>query len=93
LKSGSDGWTVLFEPAARKQMRDLPTDVRQRILDFLEGRLLRSPNPWMLGLKLEGARRNLWRFRVGEYRLIAERKKDRLVILVVKVAHRREVYR
>lgn len=51
-------------------------------------------NPRQIGAALQGTRyRNLWRYRVGNYRIIAEINDERVLILVVRIAHRRDIYR
>ena len=75
-------------------MRRLPPEVRHRIRRYLEERLASLDDPRQLGAPLRGTQfADLWRFRVGDYRIIARLEHDRLVILVLAVAHRREVYR
>jgi mRNA interferase RelE/StbE len=87
------GWKILFEPAARRQLRDLPLNVRQRIDTYIDERLLVAQDPRSIGSKLSGTSRDFWRFRVGDYRLVAELRQGELVILMIRIAHRREVYR
>ena len=75
-------------------MRRLTPDVRQRIRTYLEQRLASLDDPRQLGAPLRGTQfENLWRFRVGDYRIIARLEHARVIILVLAVAHRGEVYR
>ena len=68
-------------------------DVRRRIRDYLERRVAVLDDPRELGEPLKGNFAGLWRYRVGDYRVIAQIQDDRLVVLVVRVGHRREIYR
>jgi len=67
--------------------------VARRITDFLDFRLAQSEDPRRLGEALSGPLGQLWRYRVGDYRLLCELQDGRLTVLVVKIGHRREIYR
>lgn len=75
---------------AAKQLADLPTIDRKRVARRID-RLADNPRP-MDAKKLEGAG-NLWRIRVGDYRLVYQIQKKRLIVVIIRVGHRREVYR
>ena len=75
-------------------MRKLAPDARRRIRRYLEERLASLDDPRQLGIPLRGTQfEDLWRFRVGDYRIIVRFEHARLIILVLAVAHRREAYR
>jgi len=86
-------WTIEFERTAAKEFRKLDPQVRRRIRSFLQQRVLTSGNPRSAGKPLGGVHRELWRYRVGPLRVVVEIQDKRMIILVVRVAHRREVYR
>jgi mRNA interferase RelE/StbE len=87
-------WTLEFKEKALNQLEELDRTVARRIVTFLETRIITSEKPWQLGTKLKGQEfEGLIRFRVGDYRILAEIKNNTLVVLVVTVGHRREVYR
>lgn len=87
-------WRIEYAESVRKSVRRLDRQAQRRLRDFLEVRLARMDNPRQLGAAMQGARyRNLWRYRVGNYRIIAEIDDGRVLILVVRIAHRRDVYR
>ena len=83
-------YTVKFTPKAAKQVRKLDSAAAKRIRDFLEQKLSRLDNPRQLGKKL--VNEEFWRYRVGDYRVLTNVDDDQILILVVEVAHRREVY-
>ena len=83
-------YTVKFTPKAAKQVRKLDSAAAKRIRDFLEQKLSRLDNPRQLGKKL--VNEEFWRYRVGDYRILTNVDDDQILILVVEVAHRREVY-
>ncbi len=66
---------------------------RERLRRFIDGRLLAGGDPRLLGSALTGKLSGLWRYRVGDLRLIAKIVDQRMVIIVVGIGHRREVYR
>jgi mRNA interferase RelE/StbE len=86
-------WRVEFHRAAARDLRQLGADAERRILRYLRERVAGSEDPRRLGHALTGDRKGLWRYRVGDYRIVAAIEDDRFVVLVVTVGHRREVYR
>lgn len=87
-------WTVEYAASVRKSVRRLTPEARHRIRRYIEQRLAALDDPRQLGVPLRGTQfADLWRFRVGDYRIIARLEHARLIILVLAVAHRREVYR
>ena len=87
-------WTLEFKKKATEALESMDQKAAQRIVTFLETRVIISDKPWQLGTKLQGKEfEGLIRFRIGDYRVLTEIKNDRLVVLVVGVGHRREVYR
>lgn len=65
---------------------------RDRIRNFLRQELTALDNPRAKGKPLAGKLHGLWRYRVGNYRLICEIQNEKLVVLVIKIGHRRDVY-
>jgi mRNA interferase RelE/StbE len=87
-------WTLEFKKKATEALESMDRKAAQRIVTFLETRIITADKPWQLGTKLQGNEfEGLIRFRVGDYRVLAEIKNKTLVVLVVGVGHRREVYR
>ncbi|ESY68499.1 type II toxin-antitoxin system RelE/ParE family toxin [Mesorhizobium sp. B283B1A] len=86
-------WRVEFTRRAEKDIEQLSTKDQRRILEFLNQRVSAHPNPRALAKRLTATKEEAWRFRVGDYRIIAQFHDSRLVVLVVEVGNRREVYR
>ena len=87
-------WTIEFADTAQRQFQKLDKSIANRIARFLRKRVALLPNPRSIGQALKGERfGELWKYRVGDYRLIAKIEDERLIILVVQVGHRREIYR
>ena len=85
-------WTVEFDDRARRELRKLDPKIQQDILRYLRQRIAGSIDPRQFGKALRLNLAGLWRYRVGDYRLICRLEDDRLIVLVVRVAHRREAY-
>jgi mRNA interferase RelE/StbE len=86
-------WRVEFHSAAVRDLRKLGADGEHRILRYLRERIAVSEDPRRFGRALTGDRKGFWRYRVGDYRIVAAIESDRFVVLVVSIGHRREVYR
>lgn len=82
-------YTVEFLPSAQRELATLPKDVQRRIANRIDA-LREDPRP-PGSMQLQGVER-LYRLRVGDYRVIYSIEGRRLVIVVVKVGHRRDVY-
>ena len=84
-------WRIEFDPAAAKELRKLGTTPARRIVEFLSTRIAGLDDPRSLGEALKGRLGELWKYRIGEYRLIVDIRDTVLVILIVHVGHRREI--
>jgi mRNA interferase RelE/StbE len=85
-------WKIDLAPTALKQLAKLDKPVARRILKFLHERVQKLDDPRKIGAKLQGTLSEFWKYRVGDYRLICSLENDRLVVLVLRIGHRREVY-
>jgi len=86
-------WRIKYARSVHKTVKKLQPQVRQRIHDYLEKRIARLDDPRQVGKPLKGQHSELWRYRVGEYRIICEIQDNTLVVLVIRIGHRKEVYR
>ena len=87
-------WRIEVAARVEKAIGKLDPPVRERIVRFLYERLARVEDPRNIGEALKGSRYGeLWRYRVGDYRLICNIEDERLVVVVLRVGHRREIYR
>ena len=83
-------YTVIYAPRARKQIEELPPQIKLRIDNVIVNHL--SVNPFF-GKALKGELKGLFSYRVGDYRIIYSISRNELIIQVIKVMHRRDVYR
>jgi mRNA interferase RelE/StbE len=87
-------WQIEIDEAAKKELAKMDKAVARRITTFLRNRLAPLDDPRSIGEALTGSRYgNFWKYRVGDYRIITSIEDGALRILVVKVDHRRQVYR
>jgi len=86
-------WSVEFNDIAERQLRKLDRQWQKKILDYLEDEIASLDDPRSRGKALTGDKGGLWRYRVGDYRIICSLENKVLLILVVAVGHRREIYR
>lgn len=86
-------WKIEWDERARKELRKLDPHTQQKILHYTRKRLATAQDPRRFGKALQHELYRLWRYRVGDYRLICQIEDDRLIVLVLAVGHRREIYR
>lgn len=87
-------WAVEVSAGARKALSKLDPAAARAILKFLDEKVARASNPRTSGKALTGSTLgNFWRWRVGDYRVVADIQDRTVTVLVVRIGHRREVYR
>ena len=87
------GWTIEYTETARDQLQGLDKPIAHRIVDYMSDRVASLDDPRSRGRALVGRLGGLWRYRVGDYRVICELRDDALRVLVVRIAHRSRAYR
>ncbi|MGH9649786.1 MAG: type II toxin-antitoxin system RelE family toxin [Terriglobales bacterium] len=85
-------WTVSFDPRALKELEKLERTVQRRIVSLLQ-RLQGGGDPRKSGKPLHGERAGLWRYRIGNYRIICSVEDTASIFRVMRVGHRKGVYR
>jgi mRNA interferase RelE/StbE len=85
-------WTVEFDDRARRELRKLDAKIQKLILRYLRERIAGREDPKRSGKPLRHNLAGLWRYRVDDYRLICRIEDDRVVVVVLQVGHRRDVY-
>ena len=86
-------WRIEVNEVAERALLKLDKTVRERIFRFFRERVEPSDDPAALAERLTGALRGLWRFRVGDYRVICDIQKEVQIVAVLEVGHRSHVYR
>ncbi|MCI0653580.1 MAG: type II toxin-antitoxin system RelE/ParE family toxin [Methylococcaceae bacterium] len=86
-------WSIKFTTKAAKALKGFDSRARRRLENFIN-QLVQTENPRSSGKALQGNRyKGLWRYRVGDYRLIAQIKDNELIILMLEIDHRKDIYR
>jgi mRNA interferase RelE/StbE len=87
-------WSIDLDPRAKRDLKQLDPQVSRRIVRFLYERLAFLENPRSIGEALRGSEfGDLWKYRVGDYLIIASIEDKLVRILIVRIGNRREVYR
>jgi mRNA interferase RelE/StbE len=86
-------WTVKFDPRALAELQKLDRSAQKRITRFLQERIAGHSNPRWTGKALTKEMAGLWRYRIGDYRTVCAINDVRRSVLVLRVAHRKDVYR
>ena len=85
-------WSVEFTATAEKQLKKIDRKWQGVILDYLEDEIAGLNNPRSRGKGLAGDKKGIWRYRVGDYRILCQILDAELVILAVTIGHRKDVY-
>lgn len=85
-------YNVEYDPHVLKRLTKLDAPVRNRIKKWIDKNLVGCENPRRLGKSLQGDWSGHWRYRVGDYRIIAKIEDDKIIIFVVKIDKRGEIY-
>ena len=85
-------YKVEFTQRALKDLKKLDRHTAALIIGWVRKNLENCENPRLHGKALTANRSGQWRYRVGDYRLLAEIEDDKIVILILNVGHRREIY-
>ena len=87
-------WSIKYTESAQRQLRKLDRQFAIRVLDFMDERVALLDDPRAIGKNLTGPKIGVyWRYRVGDVRVICDIRDHELLILVIEVGHRRDVYR
>ena len=86
-------YKVLFTERARKELKKLDKHTAALILGWVERNLEGCEDPRLHGRTLTANRAGQWRYRIGDYRLLAEISDNTVAILILNVGHRREIYK
>jgi len=85
-------WHIEFDDSARKALRKLDQQTQKKILSYLDTKIKNASDPTEFGKPLIGNLSGLWRYRVGDYRIICRIIKNEITILVLDVGHRKNIY-
>ena len=86
-------WELRISEHFNTSFKKLDLIIQKRVNIFLQTKLLNSSDPSKLGKPLQGQLKGLIRYRVGDYRILAQLKHDTFTIIAIELGHRREIYR
>ena len=84
-------WQIKLSNTAKKQLKKIDNKIQKRIVTFLK--TLSSKYPRAIGKPLKKNFIGLWRYRIGEYRIICDIQDDKITILILRIGHRSKVYK
>ena len=83
---------IFFSKRAKKELLKIDKPIRRTIVSWIEKNIKGTRNPRLHGKALTGDLKGYWRYRVGNYRIIAEIRDEELIVIAVSIAHRSSVY-
>ena len=86
-------YSVRYDEKALKQLKKMDRSVQKLITSWIEKNLIDTENPRLHGKGLSGDKSGSWRYRVGDYRILADIRDDEIIIIIVEIGHRREIYK
>jgi addiction module toxin, RelE/StbE family len=86
-------WKVEFDPRAFTELKKLDKQIQLRIVRFIKQRIELSDDCRIIGIPLKGTLGGLWKYRVGDYRLICQIEHKKFCVLIVNVGHRKNIYK
>ncbi len=85
-------YKVLYTKTAMKQLKKMDKTIASFIISYIEEKLVDCSDPRIFGKSLNGNLRDKWRYRVGDYRILAKIDDGNIIITVVEIGHRKEIY-
>ncbi|MDN6317688.1 MAG: type II toxin-antitoxin system RelE/ParE family toxin [Lactococcus lactis] len=86
-------YNVVYEKKAIKQLSKLDKGQQKMIMGWIQKNLVQTNNPRQYGKTLKGELKSYWRYRVGNYRILADINDDKIQIIIIQIGHRKDVYR
>lgn len=85
-------WKIEFDADVEKDLKKLGHTAQKRIIKFLKEKIMPACNPRVFGKPLSGDFTGIWRYRVGDYRILAQIMDDNFMVIIIHVGHRKNVY-
>lgn len=86
-------YKIEFDPKVRKQLKKLDKSISSKIIRWLYANVDGTSLPRLHGKALTGDLAGLWRYRIGDYRVVCDIQDEKLIVLAVHIAHRKQVYK
>ena len=85
-------WTIEYDENAARELAKLDRQAAKRIKKYLDERIATDEDPRRFGEELKSNLAGLWRYRVEDYRIIAEIQDEKIIVLIVRIGHRSKIY-
>ena len=85
-------YKVVFTEKAKKELKKLDKQISALIIGWLEKNIEGCNNPRAYGKELTGNKSGQWRYHIGDYRAICEIEDDKVIVLVLEIGHRKNIY-
>ena len=86
-------YKIIFDKSADKQLKKLDKTQQRIIVNWIMKNLENTNDPRVFGKALKGNLKDYWRYRVGDYRIIADINDAVVKILIIEIGHRKDIYR
>ena len=86
-------WVYRFDQRALKEFKKLGQPTQKNIIAYLDDRIAGEADPRRFGKGLKADLAGLWRYRVGDYRILCQIRDGELLVLVIAIGHRKDVYK
>jgi mRNA interferase RelE/StbE len=86
-------WSLAYSKGARKFLQKLDVNTSRIIVAWMEKNINGCENPRMFGQALTGGLKGLWRYRIGDFRVITRIEDDRVLVFVIEIGHRSTIYK
>lgn len=86
-------WKIEYLKSIQKEVRKIDRTSQKKIREYLENKVAKMENPRDIGKALKGEMKELWRYRIGDYRAICEIQDKSITVLVIHIGHRKNVYK
>ena len=93
MTTSGKNWRIEYKPKVYKDIKRLSKTIQTRIKTYIETHLLDTTHPRQFGKALRGDKHDVWRYRMGDYRLLAQLQDDTHTIVLLRIIHRKEAYR
>lgn len=86
-------WSVEFSDVALRALKKLDKPTAALILGYIEKKLQHCDDPRVMGKPLTANHQGKWRYRIGDYRLLCLLEDERIIITIIEIGHRRDIYK
>jgi mRNA interferase RelE/StbE len=86
-------WQIEFDSEAESDLRKIDREIQRRILRYLRERIATEKDPRRFGAPLRRELSGLWKYRLGDYRIICRIEDKKVVVYVIRIGHRKNIYK